>query len=451
MQKNHRFKLKNRTLFLSFVLTLLNVFIIVITEIEVLFSLGYTIFIFLVISLVLKIKKDIILNYCVLSFYILLGVLLYWLQYYLMPESYGFTGEYNGIGTDDSRFYAAVAYNSEFIPVYAARFAEMNHNFVSFLKLLYPFRIAHPLSIVIPNILGISFIPFFTKQAAEYLTDNKKVGNMAFILSLLCPLILSNGLILMRDGWTASLVIVGFYFLLKKQFIPYLIALLLLLVIRMGSGLILAFMPLFFFNHLIFSGSKVQKTIKVTFLFLIFGFTLLYGLPLINDYLSLKGINGLEREGFVETIIKKIDSSSVIYRIYSLPVYLKFPLGFVFFLLLPFFSPNFFVGDIFNIRGVLFTTIMPILAIFYFKYFVSGFLYAFKKNNKIFKKVYYIFFFSILLVSQASIQPRHKVTIMPIFYILVSYGIFNNNSITNKTGGFFAMFLLVLQFIMFVF
>lgn len=442
---------KKKHAFISIFLSIINVIIIVLTDLDVLISYFYTILLFYIISFLLGIKKKMLLNFSVLSIYTTLALFLYLAQLAIIPDSYGFTGPYSGIGTDDSRFYAAVASNNKFIPVYAMRFMEMNHNFVKFLKVLYPFYIKHPLSIIIPNLIGISFIPYFTKKTAEILGFDKKYSRIVFIMTLFCPLILSNGLILMRDGWTAFLTILGFCFLIKKEFYGYLFSLGLLLYIRMGSGLILAFMPVFYLSHLFLSGSKFKKFIKVGSLFSIIFILVIFGLPLINEYLSLKGVEGLERHGFVESVIKKIDSNSIIYKIYSLPIYLKYPIGFVFFLLLPFFSPNFFFDGMLNLRGIFFTSIMPIISVIYFKYFVSGLLFTINNNKKFIKRIFYIFFFSILLISQASIQPRHKTTIMPIFYILVAYGIsHNNNKVTNKIGGVFAFFLMAVQFIMLI-
>jgi len=300
---------KKKYLFIRAFLTLVNLLVIILTELDVLMSYFYTIFLFYIISLLLGFKKFLLLNYSVLSFYTTLALTLYWFQFYLIPGSYGFTGNYGGIGTDDSRFFAGVANSTDFIPIYAMRFIGMDHNFVHFLNFLYPFNIRHPLSIIIPNLIGITFIPFFTSQTIKAIVNNRRVGYISFFLSLFCPLTLSNGLILMRDGWTAFLLILGCYYLIKKNIWGYLISLAMLLYIRTGSGLLLVFMPVFYFSHLILSGSKWKKFTKISFLSSICLLALIYGLPLIQEYLALKGIVGFEREGFVESKIRKIDSS----------------------------------------------------------------------------------------------------------------------------------------------
>ena len=435
---------------LSILLTLINCLLISFSDLNVFNAFFYTIFLFIVISFILGIKKFLLINYTVLSFYILLALLLYWAQFYLIPGSYGFSGDYGGMGTDDSRYYAGVAYNTNFIPTYAFRFIGMKHSFVDFLKVLYPFNIKHPLSIIIPNLIGITFIPHFTREVSKDLIKNEKYSKIAFFLVLLCPIILSHGLILMRDGWTAFLTILGFYFIIRKQLISFIITLLILIYIRAGSGLVLACMPFFYFKDFIFSGSKFKQSLKLFFFGFIVLITIFYGLPVINEYLALKGFDGLERQSFVEGVIKKIDDNSVIYKIYSLPIYLKLPLGFIFFLLLPFLNPRFYFEGILNLRGILFTTIMPLLLMLYFKYFVTGFMVAFKNKDRLVKKIYYLYFFAILLISQASVQPRHKTTIMPIFYILVAYGMLHNKKGNNFFGIFFAFLLFLIQIYMLI-
>ena len=366
-----------------------------------------------------------------------------------MPNWNGFSGMYNGIGTDDSRYYAAIADNFASIPVHARVYSYMNDNFGNLLKILYPFQINHPLSIIIPNIIGISFIPYFTYKTSLKITGDFNISKISFLLVSICPLILSNGLILMRDGWCAFLTIAGIYFIIEKKIIHYLIILALLSYIRLGSGLLLAIVPLFFLRE-IFSVNSIKKAfIFYTIIIFIFLFFVI-GLPFIAQYLNMKGVSGLSRQEFVENFMWKSDNQSVIYSIYTMPFYLRIPIGFIFFLFLPFLKLQFFTEGIFNLRTIMFTTLMPILSLLYFKYFLSAIIFSKRNKEKLIKRFLYLFLFLIFIISQLSLQPRHKTEVMPLFYILVAYGIFNNSKLSRHIGITFVIFFGLVEVLMLI-
>ncbi|MWB94488.1 hypothetical protein GON26_08940 [Flavobacterium sp. GA093] len=423
----------------------INIVIISLIDLGTLISFTYTIAVFYLFVFFFKSEEFLLKNFFVIQLYILLAIILFQIQKFVMSDWYGFSGDYGGIGTDDSRFYGGVTTNVSSIPYGARSYQGMEHSFVTFLKYLYPFQVNHPLSIIIPNLLGICFIPHFTYKAALALTKDIKVSEIAFKLVLVCPFILSNGLILMRDGWTAFFMILGLYHFFAGNIIKYIITLFCLMTVRVGSGVLLLVVPFFYMSKIIFSGN-VNKVFLRIVLGTAFCFVfIIVGLPFLLDYLVSKGISGFAREEFVENFIAKADDSSIIYSIYNMPMYLKLPIGFVFFLFLPFTKIEFFTQGVFNARSVMFTTIMPILQIFYFKYFFSGIFYAFRKNEPHIKKVVYIYGVLIIIISQLSIQPRHKTGIMPFFYILVAYGIVNNNKLSNQFGSLIMAALILMQ------
>ncbi len=426
------------------------VLIITIIHPNVLFSYIYTFFLFVVINYLLGFRKEFLKNYFVFNFYVLLALLLFLLQKYFIPDSLGFSGGY-GVGTDDSGFFARMAQNYEYIPNHARMHFNTEHSFIDFLKILYPFPVNHPLSIIIPNILGITFIPFTTQLVAQEVVRNKRSEKLAFWFVLFCPIILSNGLILMRDGWSAFLTILGLYYLIKKKLFSFIVVFLLLSFIRMGSGLVLITMLFFYFKDLFLTGSHSIRFIKVSFFIFVTIFTLYFGLPIILEYLVQKGVSGVERQEFVETFIKAADSKSIIFKIYTLPIYLKLPVGFVFFLLLPFLSLKFYTQGFFNIRTIMFTTIMPILSLYYFRYFVIGVIHIFKKRENKILTILLVYFFTLLLISQISIQPRHKTAIMPIFYVLVSYGFDKKGNIPKYLANLFVLVLFTVQMVILFF
>ncbi|MDF1576532.1 MAG: EpsG family protein [Bacteroidales bacterium] len=361
-----------------------------------------------------------------------------------MPDWKGFSGMYK-VGTDDSSFYAGVADDISSIPTIARGYIGMDYKYVNFLKLLYPFKINHPLTIIVPNLIGIGFIPYLTYKTSYSLTGDHKTSKIAFILVMICPVILSNGLILMRDGWTAFLIIAGIYYLLEKRILQYIIALLLLSYLRLGSGILLAIAPLFYLKQFFFSGSLLQQVLKILAAVVVVTAFFSFGLPLLLEFMESKGVSGFARQEFVETFIKRTDSDSVIYAIYTKPAYLQVPLGFLFFLFAPFLTFQFYTEGVFNIRNIMFTTIMPILSLVYFRYFFSGVLYSLKKKEPSLKRFIFVLFFMILIISQLSIQPRHKTSIMPLFYILVAFGVNYNDKLSRQLSLSFAILLGLIQ------
>ncbi len=450
MYINSRHSILNVSL-VNFLLVFTSLFIIAIINVEVLFSYFYSLFLFVIINFLLGFKQDFLKIFFVFNLYVFFALLFFLLQAYFIPDSFGFSGDYGGIGTDDSRFFAGLTESYKYIPHYAKGYLDMEHSFIDFLKILYPFPVNHPLSIIIPNVLGIVFIPFTTQLVCKEVVSNKRSEKLVFWFVLFCPIILSNGLILMRDGWSAFLTILGLYYLIKKNTIRFIIVLFVLSFIRMGSGLVLATMPFFYFKDLLLSGSYAVRFIKIGAFTIVVVFTLYFGLPIIMEYLVQKGVSGIERQEFVDTIIKAADSNSIIFRIYTLPIYLKLPVGFVFFLLLPFLSLKFYTQGVFNIRMIMFTTIMPILSLYYFRYFAIGVIHILKKRQNKILAILLVYFFSLLLISQISIQPRHKTAIMPIFYILVSYGFDKKGNIPRYLANLFVFILFMIQIIILFF
>ncbi|MBC8228551.1 hypothetical protein H8E77_03265 [bacterium] len=56
------------------------------------------------------------------------------------------------------------------------------------------------------------------------------------------------------------------------------------------------------------------------------------------------------------------------------------------------------------------------------------------------------FFILLLIVSQISIQLRHKTMLMPLFYILVAYGFYNKTKLGEILGIGGSLSLILVQF-----
>lgn len=125
--------------FLGGTVTALNITLILVLNFQSVFTYFYTILVFTILNYLISEKEFLLKNFLVLQLYVLLAILLYQVQLLIMPYWNGFSGMYGGVGTDDSRFYAGVADNFESIPSIARRYIGMDHNYVRFLHVLYPF------------------------------------------------------------------------------------------------------------------------------------------------------------------------------------------------------------------------------------------------------------------------------------------------------------------------
>ena len=66
-------------------------------------------------------------------------------------------------------------------------------------------------------------------------------------------------------------------------------------------------------------------------------------------------------------------------------------------------------------------------------------VHAIKNEDMI--RFFYMFCFCILIISQVSIQPRHKTGLMPFFYIFVAYGYHKGTPISKAIGSALFVFL----------
>lgn len=340
-----------------------------------------------------------------------------------MPDSYGFSGPYNGIGTDDSRFYSALAESNKYVPSYARRFNGMEHSFVSFLNVLVPYGVYHPLQIIIPNILGIVFLPRLSVLISRELQINRGSQRKIFFFVTICPFILSQGLVLMRDGWVTTFFLLVIYGVLSGRFRLVILGFFMLIYLRLASA-ILCFFVLVLFSYKfkekfgLIKNSHVRHIIGIILTLLI---AILFGF-LGMEYLANKGVDGFGRQEFVDNILFKMDSNSTIYRIYSSPGYIKYPLGFMFFLLTPFLRFEMFYDGILNVRGILFTVLFPLVNLYILHGFVRTVLGICRMEKDRFRLLLSLVVI-VFLLSVFSLQVRHKFIVIPLFYIISVIGV----------------------------
>lgn len=310
------------------------------------------------------------------------------------------------------------------------------------------------IDLLMVNVLAISFVPIFVSKFSNLLFAHKDATNVSFLLTLFCPILLVNSVILYRDGWTALFFIGTLYFIFSKRYLLALIFLIGSLYLRMGGGLLLLFIVsvLWLRQFLEYRSYPELKVIIAMSSIAIMGAMLLIATPYILKYIAEKmGGDILFRTSFVvKHMIPAVSEQGVasgMVALYTAPLPIRLFGGFLFFFVCPAFSLNYLYGvhGIFWLKQFV-VLIFPFMMLFYIVWFIRGGIYAIKKKDKDTMLLFIIYLFSILVISQMSLQIRHKVMFMPLFYILVSYGFCFKSKIGMQLGLITSAGLLILQF-----
>jgi hypothetical protein len=388
---------------------------------------------FLVVSIFLyaiifkKVHTEVILLY---GLYSLLTIILYLIQYATLPEFIGFSGGV-GIGTDDCRYFIDVVNVTYYLPEHCyAHSVYGMPNYSTFISGIALFKIIHPFDILFVNVVAAVFTPLFVRGFSKSFFQDKRIAIYAFAFTLICPFILSNSLILIRDGWTATLFIGSLYLLLKKKYIILTVFIILLFYIRIASGA-LALVFLFVLGFYLYKNINTDKFTKPLLILLVIGTVLITGAiaaPFIVEYMVNKNIGGsLLREEFLISYYVEGGSgrdNPALIKLMSMPAIIRIPASTLFFILLPLFSPGDIIREgLFIPRSFLFGFIYPLLFLFYFKFSIQSLIFSI--TNKHYKIIFIIsiFIIAMIILSQWSLQPRHKTMVMPLFYIIAAYGL----------------------------
>jgi len=369
-------------------------------------------------------------------FYSFLIVIMYLLQYWGYPEYFGFSGGL-GIGTDDARFYSMVA-------------ASLPSDFPVRVDWIYPYgqllravtwwyQVKHPLDILFFNAIPLVLIPSLTSGVAATLTDQEAIRKTSYRLVALCPFLLSNSLILIRDGWIAMAFIGAILYFLEGKYARMALLVALAFYLRIASALVLLFVLIAFaMIELIHKRGISRLTYSVGILVGI-GVTAFLFYPSVDRYLEAKGVynNIAFRENYLSFMELSVQASSsgdsVALWIYHQSPWIRLPLGFVYYFMAPFFVPNFIGKGVLAPRGLL-TNLFAILSVFYLKCFIQAVFKAWHDDSIKWRVIILTYLVSVLMLSQVSIQLRHKVMLLPLFYVLVAYGHHNQTKWGRTTG-----------------
>jgi hypothetical protein len=390
-------------------------------------------------------ESKIILLFC---FYTIITIIIFWFQYYQFPQNGGSTGEGIYGGTDDLFFFQEATRHG--LSYRGDRSMEM-HNYAKFLEVINNvvrlYKVPKLLDLLFANIFAFTFIPVFTKKVAEFLKYQESAVNLAFLFSAICPIMIINGLVLVRDGWTAMLLISSIYFVLEKRFVFAALTLLFSFYLRVSSGAITLIFVAVILLFAVKGDIPMYKPRKKIFYVIVVLAAVLVSIPAIILFLRINKIdNTFFREGISSFIDSRGESKSAAGFIYRLPGLLRVFIAPIFYFGSPFLSLK---GIIYNnaitIRSFI-VQIFPFLFIVYFILFIQfiGLLIKMHKR-KIISLLFFVFIFSNILLSQLSMQPRHKTMLMPVFYLIVANGYQNKNKNSMYLAFCITFFLIVFE------
>lgn len=395
--------------------------------------------------------KESLLNFAGIFFFnTSLIFLLYCLQYFLIDNYFGFSGG-EGFGTDDCRFFYLIKDSVFSLPGHCK--ALWWHPFADFLKFIYPFNIHHPLQIIFFSALPNTFLIIYSKSLSLQLFNDRAVANTCALLVMICPFLLTNGLILMRDNLASLFFVAGIYYFLDKKIIALIICFTLLSYIRLGSGVLLliivvTLLPLFYLRI----KSLLGKLLFPLVLFLFSSVIFFFMYEMISTELLKEGItlSSFQRTQFLDFISR--DKGGTLSTIQSFPIILRIPLSFIFFYFVPFFDISQILHENMLIpRNILFFVLFPLFNILYISFFIRGVHYILFKQKL--KEIIFIcvVFIVLLIISNIFLQIRHKSIFMPLYYIVVSYGVYNYKYWGNLFGITFSSVYVVLGIVVSIF
>lgn len=379
----------------------------------------------------------------------------------IAPSSWGLTAVHLGAGADDSYFYAlATGDLGVGVPTRSAELFRQ-HTYPVLLSgwvglLSYLYRPIYPLDLIFLNVLVLSFMPFFAEKAALALTRDERAARFTFWATLVCPFILQNGLILVRDGCLASFQAGFLYGVLSRRYWLAAVLLGLGLFLRLETGVMILVSGIVCI--LVDTdgnaaqggpggGSSRASMVRAGVAF----FAVVSGLFVVAyAALDAEGIGIGFRYDILDFLSRsESGGGGTLYRLTSLPTWLRVPLMTLFFFATPVFSVNylFFSDGSTLVPRALMGNLFAALFLLYLAFFVRASVRAVREWNLPVLALGSLYLLEMAVLSQASMQIRHKVAVMPIFYILVGYGYTYSQSFGVAAGWIvsvtYALFVLV--------
>ncbi len=383
------------------------------------------------------------------------AVLLFLLQLYLLPAFHGMSGPEGGYGTDDGYYFSLA---SPILPHdFPTRpgFYQMSSPYAAIFAPISQFAYAafgkiNVLDLVMPNLIFLTIIPFATRDLANQLSD-RATAQRAFWLCAFGPFLLANGLILVRDAWVASFLVLASLLALQRRYWMTLFVVALALYVRIGTGL------LTIFGAAVFIALHVEPHdggLRISFGRRTLYFSVVYfvvAAAALGATVVLVGSDTIfaliDRAGFITGFLRQEvagdSGTSTLYSIATLPWPLSLPLGTLFFFGSPFLdlrnvifsgtATGFVLHSVFNPRAAM-SSLFAILFIIYVGWFFRGIMRGMRAHNVGVIILAIILLVDLAAIAQFSLVLRHKVSIQPLFYVLTAYGIGHTTSDARIIG-----------------
>lgn len=303
------------------------------------------------------------------------------------------------------------------------------------------------LDFLIFNAVGHAMMALFIAETIYLLTKNQFATAFGFYSSLCCGFLIYEGLSFLRDGWTATLLAIAVWALVQHRFFSMLVFVLLLGFVRPGSGAV-ALLGIFFIIWLwpttgrFLSQSRVMsKNAKFVIILVLVGIVLLSS-PFMITYLQEKGVEGsLFRGSFVEHYELNASEDNVFASILQMPFYLRTPLSYFHYI----FAPYFRLSYIDLVPEKLFPGIYSLWFVFVLPSICRAVCISYRTKNYEVFSLFQLYLFVMFVLSQTSLQLRHKAMVLPILIILASYGMTVRYSFGTKLGIVLAILTLLLS------
>lgn len=366
------------------------------------------------------------------------------------PDYGGLTGG-RGIGADDTYFFVLASPEpplelTRLLSVSRPHYFMFTHNYSDLLSLVaHPvhkiFGVVHPLDLLSLNVAAMAFLPVLVARCARVLLDDN-VAKVTWWLMLLCPFTLANSMILVRDGLTAVAFAAALLGVIERRFVLIVVGVLGAAYLRGMQGALLAGSIWVIAVCLwLYAKDAQSRPLWVGVLLLGAPLVLLAGSLVALPYLisNLDLVVGLFfREGFLQSWVSDLaavdEGTSTFYAISQQPLPIRLPLAFAFYFGVPHLALDEVLGKpIFVPRDYL-LGLFSVAFIVYVGLFARGVIRAWMTRHAVLLGIAAAYLLDVLLISQASMQVRHKVALMPMFYLLVAAGLGNVPSRVRTLG-----------------
>lgn len=342
------------------------------------------------------------------------------------PTSFGTTSQLSPLWTDDSFFFSLAA---DSVPPgmevrdYYFLYTEIYPSVIRAVTLL---PINHPMDAIFFQSGIAALLSTFSRRYALQVTQDLRVGNATYYLTMLCPFLMMNGgVILVRDTFAAALFIYSLSCINDRRWILAMGAIALNFALRPGTAIILV--PAYFILNLagMWGVSKERAALigialPITILAAV-GFVVLFvDVSRYQNYLDYMSLGGRD---FTSELTTDPSGNQILLSIQQMSFGVKFILNGMYMFTYPFLSLNgAFGGFYFDLRSITMDFVFPIMAFWFNGWFVAGAITRIKVGDA-HRMIVLAFAVTILIIGTYSLQSRHKTIAQPLYYLVAAIGL----------------------------